>query len=79
MGSTVADALKRLQAIPEYKTRFAAAFDDGLTAPNLGKALASFERVLLRGDSSTDRFRANGKHGGMSPAERHGAAHPEWE
>ena len=72
MGSTVADALKRLQASPDYKARFAAAFDDGVTAPNLGKALASFERMLLRGDSAVDRFRANGRREGMSTAERHG-------
>jgi cytochrome c peroxidase len=72
MGSTVADAVKRLEESPKFKPLFAAAFDDGLTAPNLGKALASFERLLLRGDSAVDRFRANGQREGMSKAERHG-------
>lgn len=72
MGSSVADALKRLQANESYRTQFAAAFDDGLTPANLGKSLASFERVLLRGDSPVDRFRFRGVHDGMTPSERHG-------
>ncbi len=72
LGSSVADAVKRLQGSKEYRAQFAAAFEDGVTGPNLGKALASFERVLLRGDSPVDRFRASGQREGMSPAERHG-------
>jgi cytochrome c peroxidase len=72
MGSSVADAVKRLQASEKYKSSFAAAFDDGVTADNLGKALASFQRVLLRGDSPVDRFRGNGQREAMSAAERHG-------
>ena len=72
MGSSVADVLQRLQANAEYRGQFAAAFDDGLTGPNLGRALAGFERVLLRGDSAVDRFRANGHREGMTEAVRHG-------
>jgi cytochrome c peroxidase len=72
MGSSVADALKRLQADKGYQAAFAAAFSDGVTATNLGKALASFERVLLRGDSVVDRFRRKGEHGALTPEERHG-------
>jgi cytochrome c peroxidase len=72
MGSSVADAVKRLQAHKDYPALFTAAFPDGVTAANLGKSLASFERVLLRGDSRIDRFRQKGKHGGLTPAERHG-------
>src|SRR5207244_2534623 len=45
---------------------------DGVTAPNLGRALASFERMLLRGDSGVDRFRKKGEHGALTPEERHG-------
>jgi cytochrome c peroxidase len=72
MGSSVADAVNRLKADANYKAKFASAFDDGVTASNLGKALASFERVLLRGDASVDRFRERGQREGMSEAERHG-------
>jgi cytochrome c peroxidase len=72
MGSSVADAVARLKADAGYKEQFAAAFDDGITPANLGKALASFERVLLRGDSPVDRFRQRGERSAMTSAELHG-------
>jgi cytochrome c peroxidase len=72
MGSNVADILKRLKDDEVYKADFDAAFGDGVTAANLGKAIASFERVLLRGDSRVDRFRQKGEHSALSAAERHG-------
>jgi cytochrome c peroxidase len=71
LGSSVEDAIKKLQAHDDYRKKFASAFDDGVTAANLGKALASFERVLLRGDAKVDRFR-RGEHDIMDAAERHG-------
>ena len=71
MGSSVPEAVKRLQADASYPAKFKEAFDDGLTAANLAKALASFERVLLRGDSAVDHFR-NGEHEALSTSERHG-------
>jgi cytochrome c peroxidase len=72
MGSSVAEAVMRLAEDKEYAAQFKAAFDDGATAANLGRALASFERVLLRGDSRVDRFRKKGEHDALNPAERHG-------
>ncbi len=72
MGSSVADALKRLADRQDYRARFAAAFDDGLTAKNLGKAIASFERVLLRGDSRVDQFRKKGMQDALTTDERQG-------
>ncbi|HZY90256.1 MAG TPA: cytochrome c peroxidase [Gemmataceae bacterium] len=71
MGSTVADALKRLGAHKEYPAAFRAAFGDGVSAANLARALASFERVLLAGDSRVDRFRA-GKFAALNDSERQG-------
>ena len=71
LGSSVAEAVKRLQAHPHYPARFRAAFPDGITAINLGRALASFERVILAGDSRVDRFRA-GDLKAITAAERHG-------
>jgi len=58
MGGTVEGALKRLEASATYRAQFAAAFPNGITAENLARALAGFERVLLLGDSRVDRFRA---------------------
>jgi cytochrome c peroxidase len=72
MGSTVSAAVDRLKSDAGYRERFTTAFDDGVTAANLGKALASFERVLLRGDSPIDQFREHGKREAMTDAERHG-------
>lgn len=72
MGSTLAAVLERLRAEATYKEQFAAAFPDGVTAANLGRALASFERVLLRGDSPVDRFRRQGDTQALSAQQRHG-------
>jgi cytochrome c peroxidase len=72
MGSKLEDVLKRLRDNKEYKSAFDKAFTDGVTAANLGKAIAGFERVLLRGDSPVDRFRRQGDHAALTPSERHG-------
>jgi cytochrome c peroxidase len=72
MGARLADVVRRLAEHKDYPARFAAAFGDGVTAANLGRALASFERVLLRGDSSVDRFRRRGAAAALTPPERHG-------
>lgn len=72
MGSSVDEAVKRLGGDPDYEAAFKKAFPDGVTAANLGKALAGFERVLLRGGSAVDRFRRNGERGALTAAELHG-------
>jgi cytochrome c peroxidase len=72
MGSSVAAAVERLRASPMYTAQFTAAFDDGVTSANLAKAIASFERVLVRGDSPVDRFRRKGEHDALTPEQRSG-------
>jgi cytochrome c peroxidase len=72
MGSTVETAITRLQGDSAYTAQFKAAFDDGVSPANLAKAIASFERVLLRGDSVVDRFRRKGEHDAISPEQRSG-------
>jgi cytochrome c peroxidase len=71
MGNTVAEVVKRLQAHAEYPALFRAAFPDGVTAPNLARALASFERTLLLGNNKIDRFRV-GEVAGLNASERQG-------
>ena len=71
MGGTVDGAVRRLNAHQEYSDLFQAAFPDGVTANNLAKSLASFERVLLSGNSRVDRFRS-GEVRALSDSERHG-------
>ena len=48
----------RLKAIPEYRTLFTQAFggDPAVTAANLGKALAAFQRSLVANNSPFDRY-----------------------
>jgi cytochrome c peroxidase len=71
MGGTVAGAVRRLQAHANYPGLFQAAFGDEITSSNLAKAIASFERVLLLGNSRVDRFRA-GEVRALDDNERHG-------
>ena len=53
-GATV----KRLRAIPGYKTPFARVFggDDPVTDDNAAKAIAAYERTLITPDSPYDRY-----------------------
>ena len=48
----------RLQAIAEYRSLFAEAFEgeDAVSAENLGKALAAFQRSLVANNSPYDRY-----------------------
>lgn len=71
MGGTIDEAVDRLRKDKEYPALFQEAFGDGVNADNLAKSLASFERVLLSGNSRVDRFRA-GEVRGLSDSERHG-------
>jgi cytochrome c peroxidase len=71
MGDSVPAAVKRLQGHKAYPAQFQAVFGDGVTATNLARALASFERVLLLGNSRVDRFRA-GDTQALTENERHG-------
>ncbi len=71
MGSHIDEVLNRLRANPAYGRSFAAAFNDGISAPNVAKALASFERTLLAGNSAVDRFR-NGDVSALSDSARQG-------
>jgi cytochrome c peroxidase len=48
----------RLKAIPEYRALFSKAFggENAVSAGNLGKALATFERTLLANNAPFDRY-----------------------
>ncbi len=57
-GKAVDTVVGRLKAIPEYRALFAKAFGgaDPVTAGNLAKALATFERTLLANNAPFDRY-----------------------
>ncbi len=68
MGNTHATIVKDLRAIAGYKPLFVAAFgDENITIDKVVKAIATFERTVMSGDSPYDRWKA-GKPGPMSDA-----------
>ena len=71
LGSSVSEVMKRLQASSEYRQQFAAAYPGGVTATNLARALASFQRVLVSADSLVDRFQA-GLASSLSTSQKQG-------
>ena len=72
MGSTPARAIAYLASDSGYRALFKDAFgDEEIVWDKVAKAIASFERTLLSGDSPFDRFIA-GDPGALSAAARHG-------
>jgi len=71
MGSDLADVVRFLGAVPEYRDRFGRAFGAGPSEATIGRAYAAFQRTLLSGDSRVDRFEA-GDRGALDDAERRG-------
>ena len=61
----------RVSEDPEYQRMFAAAFADGISVDNVAKAIASFERTILAGDTPYDRFQA-GDEDALSEQARRG-------
>ncbi|RCS49286.1 cytochrome-c peroxidase [Bremerella cremea] len=48
---------QRLHDIAGYRRQFDAIFPDGVTAKNVGRALAAFQRTILAGETPYDQFR----------------------
>jgi cytochrome c peroxidase len=71
MGSSVTEVVDRLGKHAQYPALFRSAFGEGVNARDLARALASFERVLLAGNSRVDRFHA-GDVQALNDGERHG-------
>jgi len=59
LGSKLDAVVARLQADAEYARDFSAAYGGPASRVSLARALASFQRVLLSGNSPVDRFRAS--------------------
>jgi cytochrome c peroxidase len=71
MGNDLASVLRYLQSSPSYRKSFEVNFADGVTAINLGRALATFERTLVLGSSRVDYFRI-GEVQALNEGQRHG-------
>jgi cytochrome c peroxidase len=64
--------LDRLKAIPGYQQRFEAVFPgQGITADNIAKAIATFERTIVSGVAPFDRWIA-GDEAAISDPAKHG-------
>ncbi len=63
--------VSELKAIPEYSSRFDAAFASGVTFDNVVKAIAAFERTLTTNNSPFDRFVAGDQHA-LTDSQRRG-------
>lgn len=71
LGHSLPAVLAYLKGDATYAKQFATAFPDGVTKENLAKALASFQRTLLHGDTPYDAFVA-GDVGLLSGEAKHG-------
>ncbi|MFO0607042.1 MAG: cytochrome c peroxidase [Polyangiales bacterium] len=71
-GALFETLVARLDAIPEYRARFTAAFGSaGIDRRRITQAIASFERTLVMPDTSFDRFMA-GDDGALDAAQKRG-------
>lgn len=67
--------VSKLNADPAYRAEFAKVFGPGpVTINKIEKALASFERILLSGNSPFDRYQYGGEKTALSPAAIRGLA-----
>ncbi len=56
MGNTHEQCVAKLKDVPGYVVQFETVFDDGVTIENVGKAIATFERVLVTGPAPYDFY-----------------------
>lgn len=56
MNQPLGELAEKLKAIEGYEELFLAAFEDGITIENVGKALAAFQRTIIINDTRYDRF-----------------------
>ena len=72
---SVAAAMARIAALPEYRVPLRRAFGDARATPSrVARALAAYQRTLLAGGSPFDRWRYGGEHGALSALAQRGFA-----
>ncbi len=75
MNQTHEVSVSKLNLVPEYQAMFLKAYGSKLaTLGRVEKALASFERTILSGDSAFDRYEYGGDAKALTPAQIHGLA-----
>lgn len=74
MAFTLEAVEEQLDAIPGYRQQFREVFGaESISADLVGKAIATFERVVLAGNSPWDRWNLEREAGAVSDAARRGA------
>jgi cytochrome c peroxidase len=58
MGAKADEIAAKLNALQGYREQFQKVFGSEATADNIVKAIASFERTIISGDTAWDRYRA---------------------
>src|ERR1700730_5012746 len=71
MGAKADEIVKKLNAINGYKQQFHTVFGSDITAANVVKALAAYERTIISGDTAWDHFRA-GDNAALSDSAKRG-------
>ena len=75
MGMPSNDAeVAKLNAIAGYRDRFQQVFCTDVTIDGIAKAIASFERTILSGNSPADRFDMGGEENAISDSAKRGLA-----
>ncbi len=66
------ELLKKMNRIEGYKKLFKQVFGKEIAVEGVGKAIASFQRTILSGNSPVDRFDVGGDDRALSPAAQRG-------
>jgi cytochrome c peroxidase len=64
--------IAKMKKIPGYNALFLQAFGEDITIGNVGKAIASFQRTVLSGNSPADKFDQGGETGAISQEAQRG-------
>jgi cytochrome c peroxidase len=70
--TTHANMVAKMKKIPGYKKLFMDVFGEDITIDNVGKAIASFQRTVLSGNSPADRFDQGGETGAIPETAQRG-------
>ena len=72
MPSLDSHLVEKLKKVPEYQRPFSEVFKEGITADNIVRAIAAYERTLLAGDSPFDRYFYGKEENAISAAAKRG-------
>ena len=66
------EMIAKMNKIPGYKKEFREVFGGEITVDRIGKAIASFQRTILSGNSPFDQYDVGGDENALSPAAKRG-------